>query len=488
VSKSSPAPPHDSQQALALSIARAVQHGLPGKDSEEAIQASVRETLTAEARRNEQLLAILRCLLIAGILMGSAVAYFRPELISLAVLLGAPAFFVLGAWLAAATALAILLNRGWYRQWLRRALPAADAISITAVFLLLHWSVSESGLGAPTGLYLAGAVSCTFLAFSGALRLSRSSARLATILALVSWAVIWALSRVSVFTGAFTACLIVGIGVLGSRVTRIIRRVITEEVTRLRLVRLYREAQEAIDAREEVLRIVSHDLRNPLGTISMATDLLLEEHPDNNELTRYLGIIKRQGEGMRHLVNDLLDAARLESGRLPIHPEPIEVDRLLDTATEMMGPLAKDHRLTLNVSRSAELPAVHADPHRVNQVFSNLVGNAIKFTPPDGRITISAAIDGEKVRFSVADTGPGIPQEQLPEVFRRMWQARSDDARGIGLGLTIARAIVEAHGQTIGVESRLGEGTEFWFTLAATSVTESKSLSEDPPGVPAFSG
>jgi signal transduction histidine kinase len=168
---------------------------------------------------------------------------------------------------------------------------------------------------------------------------------------------------------------------------------------------------------------------------------------------------------MKHLVNDLLDAARVESGRLPIRAEPCEVSLLLESTMELMRPLAQDHRLTLEVSAAPDVPSVHADPHRVTQVFSNLIGNAIKFTPPGGRVSVTAAPAGDTVRFSVIDTGPGIPPDEISQIFRPMWQARRDDVRGIGLGLSIARAIVEAHGQKMDVTSELGKGTEFWFTL-----------------------
>jgi signal transduction histidine kinase len=457
--------PHDSQQALASSIARAVQLGLPGKDSEEAIQASVKEALLLEARKNEQLLAYLRCALVATVILASAVSFLRPLWLGARATPWWPAGAFVGVWFAVSAGFTVLLARGWYRRWLRRVVPAVDAISITVGFLFLELNFARLGLGSPPGPYLAAAVACSFIAFSGALRLSRSAARLATRLALAAWIVIWVLGSVPSVAAVLTGVLILATGILASRITRVIRNVITDEVTRIRLVQLYGQAQEAIDAREEVLKIVSHDLRNPLSTIAMATDMLLEDPLTEPERMRYLGVIKRQGESMKHLVSDLLDAARVESGRLPIELEVIAVDDLVALAVEMMHPLALDRQIGLENLIPGSLPPVLIDPDRINQVFSNLIGNAIKFTPQGGRISINGVRMGEKVRLSVSDTGPGIPPDQLSSIFGRMWQARKDDTRGIGLGLTIAQAIVEAHGERIGVESQVGEGTEFWFTV-----------------------
>jgi len=244
----------------------------------------------------------------------------------------------------------------------------------------------------------------------------------------------------------------------------------------LRFVLLYEVAGESIDAREEVLRIVSHDLRNPIGTIGMATELLLEDHSDQPDIARYLGIIRRQGEGMKQLVNDLLDASRIEAGRLPVHPKPTEVPSLIDATLELMRPLAEDHQLALEASIPEGLPLVLADSLRVTQVFSNLIGNAIKFTPATGSVHLAASVENDTVRFSVRDTGPGIPPDQISQIFRPLWQGQQGDTRGIGLGLNIARAIVEAHGETIGVRSELGIGTEFWFTLPVVPAQADDSI------------
>jgi signal transduction histidine kinase len=240
---------------------------------------------------------------------------------------------------------------------------------------------------------------------------------------------------------------------------------VTDEVARFTLVKMFREAEETIDAREQVLKIVSHDLRNPLHTISMSASLLLEVPMQADQLANHLKRIKRAGQRMNRLIEDLLDVAKLETGRVGIDAKTIEVAPLLREAHEMLAPLAAEKSVRLEVNVAEVLPTITADGGRVLQVLSNLVGNAIKFTPSGGRIVMRADPATGGVRFSVSDTGPGIPQEQLGKIFGRFWQADPADRRGIGLGLTIAKGIVEAHGGRIWVESPPGQGTTFHFKL-----------------------
>jgi signal transduction histidine kinase len=231
---------------------------------------------------------------------------------------------------------------------------------------------------------------------------------------------------------------------------------------------MYKDAEQTIDAREQVLRIVSHDLRNPLHTISMSASLLLELPLPLEQQSAYFRRIKRAGERMNRLIQDLLDVAKLEAGRVGIDARQIEIAPLMREAHEMLAPLATEKDIQLEEMVEESLPRIRADAGRVLQVLSNLVGNAIKFTPVGGRIVMRAEAVSEGICFSVSDTGQGIPQEQLAHIFGQFWQANPADRRGIGLGLTIAKGIVEAHGGRIWVESRVGEGTTFHFTLAET--------------------
>ncbi len=454
----------DSQHALALSIARAVQLELPAPDSPDAITGSVETALQNEAIDYERTLAYLRVGLLAVFAAAAVAARFAPELADLS-RVPLISLAIIWLWVGVAVALLLALRRGWYRPWLRRIVPAMDAVIIATMFAVFQWSIGPPHAQPLGGFMAVAATVCVLLAFSGALRLSRSAARLSTGLAVATWLVIGFLGGMRVVPAVLIAGLVVATGVLGTRVTRMIRRVITNEVARLRLVQMYQEAQAAIDAREQVLGVVAHDLRNPLGTIKMAADTLLEDPVEPEEYPRYLNTIRRAGDRMNRLIRDLLDVARMEAGRLPIEPTRVEVPALSADVVEMMRPLASEKGLDLDVAIPDDLPAVHVDPERIAQVFSNLIGNAIKFTPKGGHIFLRAERMGDKVRMSVADTGPGIPPEQLSEIFGRFWQARKSDRRGIGLGLSIARGIVEAHGERIGVESRVGEGTEFWFTV-----------------------
>jgi PAS domain S-box-containing protein len=232
--------------------------------------------------------------------------------------------------------------------------------------------------------------------------------------------------------------------------------------------RLFHEAEQATRARDDVLAVVAHDLRNPLNTVTMAVSLMLETTPiERVQERRQAEIVRRAADRMNRMIQDLLDVKRMESGRLTTDMKPEHPAVIINDTIDMLRPLAAGSTIRLDSSIEDNLPLVLADAARVQQVLSNLVGNAVKFTPRDGRITVCAErIDGE-VRIGVIDTGPGIPAEQLPHIFGRFWQAKTSDRRGIGLGLAIAKGIVEAHNGRIWVESHVGLGSTFYFTLPA---------------------
>ena len=173
---------------------------------------------------------------------------------------------------------------------------------------------------------------------------------------------------------------------------------------------------------------------------------------------------------MGRLIADLLDVTRLDGGkRLPIEPAPVDVRSLLDEAYELFKAQTAASSVTLRTGAEDGLPPVLADRHRVMQVLSNLIGNSLKFTPAGGVITAKAGKHSDhEVLFSVADTGPGIPNENLADIFSQYWQAKRTERMGAGLGLPIAKGIVEAHGGQIWVESEPGVGTTFHFTLPVT--------------------
>jgi signal transduction histidine kinase/DNA-binding NarL/FixJ family response regulator len=227
---------------------------------------------------------------------------------------------------------------------------------------------------------------------------------------------------------------------------------------------LYLEAQRATRARDEVLAVVAHDLRNPLGTIEMASSFLIEQSTDA-QARRHLEIVHRSATRMNQMIHDLLDVTRIESGRLALELVEASPAPLLQEAWQMLEPLARARGLTLCLDAAPTLPAVRMDAARVLQVISNLVGNAVKFTPEGGEVSIHAEALDDEVRISIRDTGPGITPDKLPHVFSRFWQADPKDRRGIGMGLSIAQGIVEGHGGRIWVESQPGEGSVFRFTL-----------------------
>jgi PAS domain S-box-containing protein len=228
------------------------------------------------------------------------------------------------------------------------------------------------------------------------------------------------------------------------------------------------ETEAALRMRDRVLRIVSHDLKNPLHTIGMATELLAMPLPEEQRAAQ-LGIIRRTVARANRMVLDLLDAARIQSGQaIAVEPVPLEVRPLLAEAMEAFRLQAEERRQTLACEVADGLAPVLADPDRILQVLSNLLGNAVKFTPEGGRIGVRAEPEGDgEVGFSVSDTGPGIPAELLPRLFEPFSQAKDTASLGSGLGLSIARGIVEAHGGRISVQSEPGAGTTFRFTLPA---------------------
>ncbi|MEX2285099.1 MAG: GAF domain-containing protein [Gemmatimonadota bacterium] len=232
----------------------------------------------------------------------------------------------------------------------------------------------------------------------------------------------------------------------------------------------YHQAHAATQARDEMLAVVAHDLRNPLNTIYMGSTLALDLTADQPTTPgrRQFEIIKRTAEHMNRLIQDLLDATRLQSGQLALEVMPTPPKAIVDEAMLMLLPLATHAGIALQADVPEGLAAVPADRMRLLQVLSNLVGNALKFTPRGGSVLLSVTQGEAGTCFRVTDTGPGIAADQLPHIFGRFWQARRTDRRGLGLGLAIAKGIVEAHGGTISVESRLGEGSSFLFTVPIT--------------------
>jgi signal transduction histidine kinase len=178
-----------------------------------------------------------------------------------------------------------------------------------------------------------------------------------------------------------------------------------------------------------------------------------------------LEVALRAGRQMNRLIGDLLDTVRLNSGKLALDIEDLPVSKVFDQADEMFAPLAARRHVRLEALPPGDGVAVRADSFRVSQVVGNILGNAIKFTPEHGRVTMTAAANDNHVAFHITDTGPGIAAPDLDHLFDNFWQAQRTDHRGVGLGLAIAKGVVEAHGGKIWCESVPGQGSTFSFTL-----------------------
>jgi signal transduction histidine kinase len=225
-----------------------------------------------------------------------------------------------------------------------------------------------------------------------------------------------------------------------------------------------RVARDAVAARDDVLGVVAHDLRSPLAAIGMKA-ALIRKGTDPTSAIRHAGAVERIAGRMELLIRMLLDVASIDAGRFTVSPEPTKAEALLEDVREVFRELADSRCVGLDVPAADPALAVMADRERVHQALGNLVANAIKFTPPGGAVVVRAEAIGESACFSVADSGPGIAPEQQGHVFERFWQAKGGDARGAGLGLYIARSIVEAHHGRIGVDAEPGQGSTFSFTL-----------------------
>ena len=224
----------------------------------------------------------------------------------------------------------------------------------------------------------------------------------------------------------------------------------------------------AIAARDQVLAVVSHDLRNPLSAVTMCASALRNALPPGADAAdELLGTIRESTDLMHRIIQDLLDVASLDAGRLSLDRHIQRVEPILERAVEVFRPLADENGIALDLELgSRPVPEVSVDAERVLQVLSNLIGNACKFTPRGGEVRLSAAARDGVAMISVSDTGSGIEPEHLTRVFDRFWHTTGRPAvRSTGLGLAIAKGIVEAHGGRIWVESTRGAGSKFFFTV-----------------------
>lgn len=230
--------------------------------------------------------------------------------------------------------------------------------------------------------------------------------------------------------------------------------------------RLHDTVRASLRARDEMVGVVSHDLRNPVAAVKMLSRTLLESSDSSGAQAREsIGLICQAAEQMDALIRDLLDVNRLDAGKLVVAAFPVDPSVLLADSLQTLRPLVEEKGISLDLQIENDLPKVMADRERVQQALSNLIGNAIKFSPSGSKIVVIPRKEADEVVISVVDTGKGIAAEQLPKVFDRYWQSSRTDRQGAGLGLAITKGIVEAHGGRIWIESKPGEGTTASFSL-----------------------
>jgi signal transduction histidine kinase len=245
--------------------------------------------------------------------------------------------------------------------------------------------------------------------------------------------------------------------------------VILQDVTRLRRFE---------ELKNDLVATVAHEFRTPLTSLRMAVHLCTEQvaGPLTDKQAELLHSAREDCDRLQGMVDDLLDLSRIESGKVELYPLPVEVRRLITGAIDEFRPDADIKGINLRAPSSLPQVSVLADHERIGHVFSNLVGNAVRYTPKGGSIELGAAsIDGF-VRFTVSDTGTGILKEYQDRIFEKFFQVPGAGPKGTGLGLYIAKEIVSAHGGEIGVESETGRGSTFWFTLPAVPYNDSKGM------------
>lgn len=257
---------------------------------------------------------------------------------------------------------------------------------------------------------------------------------------------------------------------------------------------LYNESKKAISSREEILAVVSHDLKSPLTTVKLIGETLqLLEFPDKKTCESLAKKIGKSARQMEVLIGDLLDFAKIQSGAFSVNQTTEYLYEALRETTESLQAQAESNQQSLVLDFNSDLPRVNIDLPRISQVILNLLGNALKFTPAGGTIKVTAEVRDADVLVSVSDTGPGIPPEYLTKVFDRFWQVEGTKHKGSGLGLSIAKGIVLAHGGKIWAESELNKGTTFYFTVpvagstAAEQSSRPNTLAIAPPGATANS-
>ncbi|WP_437672034.1 sensor histidine kinase [Sorangium sp. So ce131] len=261
---------------------------------------------------------------------------------------------------------------------------------------------------------------------------------------------------------------------LGERVHQSMRR---ERASRERAETSAAVERAAGQIREDMLAMIAHDLRDPLGAIALSAEVISRASAAgaNEEISRRAALVRRTVQRMNGLLRNLLDTTLIEAGGLSLDISAEPAESLLAEVAEIHADDARARNIQIRYEAPAGLPHLLCDRDRMLQVFTNLVKNALKFTPNGGQVTVYAGVSGAFVRFSVADTGTGIDADKLPRIFQRYFSERRTQGGGLGLGLFIAKAIVEAHQGTIEVDSKAGQGATFSFTVPAVERADARA-------------
>lgn len=248
--------------------------------------------------------------------------------------------------------------------------------------------------------------------------------------------------------------------------------------------------------KDEFVSLASHELRTPMTAIKSYSWLVLngKAGPLEPKAREYMYRVFSSTERLLHMINEMLDISRIESGRVHLEPEKFNLDDLAQEVHQEFLARAVERKLTLTISEHPSLPEITADREKIHQVFENIIGNAFKFTPEGGRVTVSFTLEGDKIKTSITDTGPGIQKEDMGKLFKKFNRLENTlvvaAGAGTGLGLFICKQYVELHSGAVGVESTLGQGTTFWFTLPVNfslnpqmTATIGAPLHQNPPAL-----
>jgi len=360
----------------------------------------------------------------------------------------------------------LLIVLGQLVFWLEPATPLHLAVLPVSFFPLLAWAALRFGPG--------GGAAATFLASVVAIWGTASGTGPFAYRTLAEKLTVLQSFMASM---AATTLVIAAVTTERRRAERALRE--AHDELEARVQQRTAELSEAILARDQMLGVVAHDLRNPLAGAQFAAAAIVRVLPDDAPARQAALTVELALQRATRLIRDLLDVTRLKGGTLLFERRPLSAGQLVVEVSDTLTQLASESALELQVDVERGLPPVLANSERLFQVFSNLVENAAKFTPSGGRVQIAARRDEQNVRFSVADTGAGITAEDVPHLFERFWQGRPTDRRGAGLGLAIAKGIIDAHGGRIWVESTPGHGSTFYFTIPIVTA------SDGPGGAPA---